>query len=148
MLRVLTVWRPVWHTSSMSYLDDPIADAIKAQISRLQEDLETHERLKQKYRPGKEADRESRVQKNTEKGRKNDPNYGALRKSVEMAVAGFEGQITIGEMLMALEHMKVPIENRQGSISGILKKLARPGGPLRIVRKGKGNKPTIYKKDN
>lgn len=125
-------------------------DAIKTQIAQLQAELDTLEAanaIEQKY-VGTERRAIARNDKTPtpEKiGRPNDPGYGELVRNVRKAVRTMSGKITFKEVLNTLKTLKLSQDAAPSSVTGVLKKLARPGGPLKVTRKGKGSLPTVFK---
>jgi hypothetical protein len=80
-------------------------------------------------------------------GRANDPDYGEITRLVEEALKTFKAGdvVSIGPVMKKIEEAKPQKEVRQQSVTGVLKKKAA-NGELKLVRKGKGNLPNVYKK--
>jgi hypothetical protein len=74
------------------------------------------------------------------------PKNVRLRKLIKQIVPDLLGSFNINTVIGRLQQLNPELTNiNPTSVSGALKKLALPGGPIELVERGKGKRPSTYK---
>lgn len=74
------------------------------------------------------------------------PKTARLGKLIKQILPDLLGSFNINTVIARLQALNPDMTNiNPTSVSGALKKLALPGGPIELVERGKGKRPSSYK---